>query len=97
MYIIIITVSAGVHERLDMNWAGEDSVGAGSSLGTEPKAQCIPLIPTLRKQRQVNLCEFQATLHEFKDSQRYIETLCLKKHKNKTNIQTKMTKKGSWN
>lgn len=97
MYIIIITVSAGVHERLDMNWAGEDSVGAGSSLGTEPKAQCIPLIPTLRKQRQVNLCEFQATLHEFKDSQRYIETLCLKKHKNKTYIQTKMTKNGSWN
>lgn len=87
MYIIIITVSAGVHERLDMNWAGEDSVGAGSSLGTEPKAQCIPLIPTLRKQRQVNLCEFQATLHEFKDSQRYIETLCLK------NTKTKQTSK----
>lgn len=83
MYIIIITVSAGIHVRVDMNWAGEDSVGAGSSLKTKPKAWCIPLIPTFRKQRQADFCEFQAMLHEFQDSQSYIEILCLKTHKNK--------------
>lgn len=71
-----------------MNRAGEDSVGAGSSLETEPKAWCIPLIPTLQKQRQIDLYEFQAMLHELQDSQSYIETFFVSK-----NTKTKQTSK----
>jgi hypothetical protein len=32
--------------------------------------RCTPLIPALQRQRQVDLCEFEASLHsKFQDSQ----------------------------
>jgi hypothetical protein len=33
----------------------------------------MPLIPALGRQRQVDFCEFRASLKEFQDSQDYIE------------------------
>jgi hypothetical protein len=46
--------------------------------------QCIPLIPALGKQRQINLREFKATLVyivEFQNNQVYVERPYLKKKK----------------
>ena len=42
----------------------------------------MPLIPALRRQRQVDLCEFKASLvykGEFQDKQGYNEKFCLVK------------------
>jgi hypothetical protein len=43
----------------------------------------MALIPALGRQRQADLCEFQASLvySEFQDSQSYIEEPCLEKNK----------------
>jgi hypothetical protein len=52
---------------------------------------CIPLILALGRQRQVNLCEFEASLvyREFQDSQGYTEKPCLVLEKQgQTNKQT---------
>ena len=45
----------------------------------------MPLISELRRQRQVDLCEFKTDLwSEFQDSQSYTEKPCLKTKENET-------------
>ena len=56
---------------------------------------CTPLISELRRQRQADLCEFEAGLvykSQFQDrNQRYRETLSLKKQRNKKEIVDSLT------
>jgi hypothetical protein len=61
----------------------------------EARKWWTPLIPALRRQRQMDLCEFSVAIlvykSEFQDSQGYTEKSCLK-----TNKQTNKLKGGFW-
>lgn len=48
-----------------------------------------PLIPTLRNQKQIDLHEFRASLHnKFLDSKGHIKRPCLKNKNNRTKLKT---------
>lgn len=44
----------------------------------------MPLIPALEKQRQVEFCEFRTSLVYIASSRTAIDTLCLKKQKQRS-------------
>jgi hypothetical protein len=67
-----------------MSKAAKDSLRSCIKNRCWPGECLMPLIPALRRQQQMDLCEFEASLVYIGDSQSYIVRPYLKTKQNKT-------------